>query len=89
MLEILVNNGRIQSCIIEAEKTAEIYEIIREGAYYGMQTFDQHLFALLTEGTISLKEGMRLSSKPADFRLMIQNAGLVATEQLASGRVGM
>jgi twitching motility protein PilT len=88
VLEILVNNGRVAGCIVDADKTSEIHEIIREGEYYGMQTFDQHLFRLLRDGVISLKEAMTMSSKPADFRLMVQNAGLVSVEQLMVARAG-
>ena len=35
--------------IADPEKTATIGELIKEGAYYGMQTFDQHLVALIRE----------------------------------------
>ena len=89
VLEVLVNTGRIQSCIIEPEKTSEIHQIVQEGEYYGMQTFDQHLFRQLRDGVVSLKEAMRMSSKPADFRLMVQNAGLVAPDAFQSVRAGV
>jgi twitching motility protein PilT len=89
ILEVLVNNGRIQTCIVDPEKTSEIYQIVQEGEYYGMQTFDQHLFRMLRDDVITLKEAMRMSSKPADFRLMVQNAGLVSTEAFNVTRVGV
>ena len=44
-LEIMIVNGRIQQCIIDPDKTGDIRQIIREGEYYGMQTFDQALVA--------------------------------------------
>ena len=89
ILEILVNNGRIQGCIVDPAKTSEIHQIVEEGEYYGMQTFDQHLFKLVQSGTVTLADAMHAASKPADFRLMIQNAGLFAPNQLAASRAGV
>src|SRR5438067_9923453 len=47
VLEVMVANGRIAQCIAEPEKGGEISEIIADGEYYGMQTFDQHLARLV------------------------------------------
>jgi len=44
-VEILVATGRIFDKIVNAEETHEIEQIIAEGEYYGMQTFDQSLLA--------------------------------------------
>ena len=38
-----VNTGRIADAITDPDKTSTITQLIGEGAYYGMQTFDQHL----------------------------------------------
>src|SRR6187431_1108540 len=43
--EVMVVTGRIQDLILNPEETGRITEVIAEGSYYGMQTFDQ---ALLT-----------------------------------------
>ena len=42
-LEILVNTGRVAERIIDEEKTSEIKDVVAEGGYYGMITFDQWL----------------------------------------------
>ena len=42
-------NGRIRQCIVDPERTAEIEQIVAEGEYYGMQTFDQSLANLLAK----------------------------------------
>ena len=80
VLEILVATGRVQDAITEPDRTNEISEIINEGEYYGMQTFDQHLFKLFREKIITIDEAMHVASKPADFRLALQNAGLIAAD---------
>ncbi len=40
-LEILINNGRIAERIADPDKTHEIKDVIADGAFYGMVTFDQ------------------------------------------------
>ena len=42
-VEILVATGRVFDKIVNADETHEIEQIIAEGEYYGMQTFDQSL----------------------------------------------
>ncbi len=50
-LEILVNTGRVAERIADEEKTSEIEEVVAEGGYYGMMTFDQALLAADPGGT--------------------------------------
>jgi twitching motility protein PilT len=76
-VEILVNTGRVAERIIDRDLTAEIPEVIRDGGYYGMQTFDQSLLSLVKAGTVSVEEAMRAASQPHDFQLMLQQVGLV------------
>ena len=51
--EILVVTGRVQDLILNPEETGKITEVIAEGEYYGMQTFDQALLGYVMEGRIS------------------------------------
>src|SRR5919108_5187289 len=41
--EILVMTGRVHDMILDPKLTGQLPEVIAEGSYYGMQTFDQHL----------------------------------------------
>ena len=77
-LEIMIINGRIQQCIIEPGK-GDITSIIREGEYYGMQTFDQALVSLLEQGTIDLRAATEAASNPHDLRVALQKRGLVGS----------
>jgi twitching motility protein PilT len=76
-VEVLVNTGRVVERITDPSQTAEIKEIIREGGYYGMQTFDQSLFGLVQSGGVTIEDAMTAASEPHDFQLMLQQAGLV------------
>ncbi|HUS62553.1 MAG TPA: PilT/PilU family type 4a pilus ATPase [Acidimicrobiales bacterium] len=77
-LEVMVANGRIQQCIIDPQKTAEILEIVADGEYYGMQTFDQALCKLIEAGTIDMRQAMLAASNPHDLKVMLQQRGLVS-----------
>ncbi|MGB0872591.1 MAG: hypothetical protein ACPGYP_05575, partial [Solirubrobacterales bacterium] len=48
---------------------------IGEGAYYGMQTFDQALLTHLKAGNISMEEAMKAATSPNDFKLMVAAGG--------------
>jgi twitching motility protein PilT len=75
-LEVMVNNGRTAERILKPELTAEIQDVIAESGYYGMQTFDQALLALVKDSVIAIDDAMEASSSPHDFGLMLQQAGL-------------
>ncbi len=76
-LEIMVVNGRIQQTIIDPARGTDILQVIREGEYYGMQTFDQALVNLLEQGVIDLRAATQASSNPHDLRVALQQRGLV------------
>ena len=71
-IEVLVATGRVFDKIAAPEETHEIEEIIAEGEYYGMQTFDQSLLALYERGLIELRDALAASTRPHDLRLMIE-----------------
>jgi twitching motility protein PilT len=77
-LEILVNNGRIAERIVDPERTAEIKEVIAEGGYYGMSTFDQSLLTLVRDGKVTVDAAMKAVSSQHDFVLAMQQAGMEA-----------
>jgi twitching motility protein PilT len=69
--EILVNTGRVHDMILDPKMTGHIHEVIKEGEFYGMQTFDQHLLKHLQAGRVELEEAMRVATHPHDFKLMV------------------
>ncbi len=75
-LEILVNTGRVAERIADEEKTSEIEEVVAEGGYYGMLTFDQALLHLIQEGRVSVDDAMQAVSSVHDFELALQQAGI-------------
>ncbi|HET9722496.1 MAG TPA: type IV pilus twitching motility protein PilT [Actinomycetota bacterium] len=74
--EILVNTGRVAERIADEERTAEIHDVIAEGGFYGMMTFDQSLLALVQAGTVTVEHALTASSSPHDLQLHLQQAGV-------------
>jgi len=80
-VEIMISTARIRDCIVDKEKTQEIYEAISGGhATYHMQTFDQSLMSLLKRDLITYEEALRHSSNPDDFALRVK--GILATSDM-------
>lgn len=77
-MEVCVNTGRIADAVADSDKTSTIADLIKEGGYYGMQTFDQHLVALLRDGVITLDAAMAASTSPHDLAVELRRLGLVA-----------
>jgi len=75
-IEVMINNGRIADRIMDSSRTSEIREIIADGDFYGMQTFDQSLLGLVRGEQVTVDEALRASSQPHDFMLMLEQAGL-------------
>jgi twitching motility protein PilT len=74
-VEVLVTTGRARDMITNPDETGRLHEIIRDGEYYGMQTFDQSLFDHVQKGRVSLDEAIQHASSPHDFKLML-DAGM-------------
>jgi len=71
--EIMRVTPYIRDCIENKEKTKLIREAISQGtSQYGMQTFDQSIYALYQKEKISLDEALRRASNPDEFKLKIQ-----------------
>jgi twitching motility protein PilT len=77
-MEICVNTGRVAEAIADPDKTGTIRELVADGAFYGMQTFDQHLVQLYRENAVTLDAALAASTAPHDLRVELRRQGLVA-----------
>jgi twitching motility protein PilT len=78
VMEIAVNTPRIADAIADAEQSATIPQLIAEGGYYGMQTFDQHLVAFVRDGVVTHEAALAASTSPHDLTVALRRLGLVA-----------
>jgi twitching motility protein PilT len=76
--EICVNTGRVSDAIVDGEAAASISELVADGAYYGMQTFDQHLVTLVRDGVVLLDDALAAATAPHDLTVELRRLGIVA-----------
>jgi len=73
--EVLRMTGRVRDMIMDPTRTGALGEVLSEGEYYGMQTFDQALFNHYQAGRIALEDAMRTATSPHDFKLLVNADG--------------
>jgi twitching motility protein PilT len=73
--EVLRMTGRVRDLIVDPRQQGGLSEVIAEGSYYGMQTFDQALFAHVKAGRVTVDDAMRAASSPHDFKLLLAADG--------------
>ena len=69
--DLLLNTPAMQDLIFKGE-LLEIRDLMARSGSNGMQTFDQNLFNLYTQGQIELSEALRQAFSANDLRLRIQ-----------------
>lgn len=69
--DLLLNTPTMQDLIFKGE-LLEIRDLMARSGSNGMQTFDQNLFNLYTQGQIELSEALRQAVSANDLRLRIQ-----------------
>jgi twitching motility protein PilT len=77
--EIFRMTGRARDMILDPEQTGRLREVITEGEYYGMQTFDQALLHHYQAGRVSMEDALRVATSPHDFRLLVSAEGRTST----------
>jgi hypothetical protein len=70
---VLINTAAVRDNIRDMEMTLNIPELIKDGTVqYGMQSFDQSLMQLYSQGAISYESAMFYATSPAEFALRVQ-----------------
>jgi twitching motility protein PilT len=77
--EILRMTGRVRDMIMDHTQTGRLTEVVSEGAYYGMQTFDQALFDHVKAGRVDVDQALRAATSPHDFKLLLAADGRKGT----------
>ncbi len=71
--EVLIATATIRECILDPDRTAEIFELIEEGREtYGSQSFDQHLMELVANGIVEYEVAKAAANNPSDFELKVK-----------------
>jgi twitching motility protein PilT len=77
--EIMRMTGRARDMIMNPDETGRLREVITEGEYYGMQTFDQALLRHFEAGRISMEDALQAATSPHDFKLLVASHGRTST----------
>lgn len=73
--EVMVMTGRVHDIIIDSTQSGRLTDVIAEGSYYGMHTFDQELCELVLAGTVTIDDAVRHASRPTDLELLVRSGG--------------
>ncbi len=73
--EVLRMTGRVRDMIMNPDETGRLPDVISEGSFYGMQTFDQHLFEHLKAGRVDMDTAVQFATSPHDFKLLVAADG--------------
>jgi twitching motility protein PilT len=68
-VELLVGVESVRERLIDADRIDELHEQIAEGAFYGMQTFDQAITARYEAGEVSFSDALMHVTSPRDFKI--------------------
>jgi twitching motility protein PilT len=71
-VEVMVGTSRICDAIANPDDTGTIHDAISEGAYYGMQSFDQSLLQLVLDKAVTIEEAMLCASSKQNFALLLE-----------------
>ncbi len=81
-VEVLISTAFIKDCIVDKDKTHLIQQAIAQGtSQYGMQTFDQSIFNMYSQGKVSLEEALKWATNVDEFKLKVQ--GVSTTSEMS------
>ena len=78
-VEVLVGTAKVTDCIADPSRMLELDQVLADGQYHGMQTLQQALVELVTDGLVSLQDALTTSTRPEDLRIALAAAGVSST----------
>ncbi|MCC7391489.1 PilT/PilU family type 4a pilus ATPase, partial [Candidatus Sumerlaeota bacterium] len=81
--EILVGTPLIKKMLHEG-KTMELLPAIQEGEHWGMQSFNQALFKLISEDLVTTETAMSYATSPEELKLLVE--GITSGTRLTDAR---
>jgi twitching motility protein PilT len=76
--EVLVHTERVFDRIADPAQTHTLIDVIEEGQYYGMVSFDQAIMELYRRNEVTFQDALSHATSPTDFKLRAQNMGLMS-----------
>ncbi len=83
--EVLKNTLRVKDLILQGESADKtFYNVLEQGATYGMQTFDQHFLALYGQGLVTEETALLSASDRSRLGQMIDRAKALRGDKATS-----
>ncbi|HMO12382.1 MAG TPA: PilT/PilU family type 4a pilus ATPase, partial [Actinotalea sp.] len=76
VVEVMVNTGRTAEAIVDPSENPPLVDLIAEGGFAKMQTFDQHLLQLIRDDVIAYDDAIGVASNPHDLTVALRAAGI-------------
>ena len=83
-MEIMIGTSTVRECIKQEDKTEEIKQAVEEGSLHGMQTFDQHVVKLVSEGLLSREEALQAATRPHEVKIKLMQANYASGQPSAA-----
>jgi len=85
-VEVMVTTETVRNCIEDKDRAKTLRDVIAAGtSQYGMQTFDQSLYYLLSQGIITKDEALKRATNIGEFKLRL--GGVTSTSAAAQGKM--
>lgn len=75
VIEAAIGTPRVREAILDPERTGTLEEIVADGQFYGMTSFEQDAVRLVLSGDITAEEAEKVVSRPADLHVALRRAG--------------
>jgi twitching motility protein PilT len=75
VMEVGVATTRFAEAVADPEKTILLSEIVADGEYYGMKTFEQDAVRLVMAGRITVDEAEKVVSSASDLKVALRRSG--------------
>ena len=82
--EVLVSNVAVAEAITDGRGTGRLEQLMRDGDYYGMQTFDQAVARLYERGLIDRPAALEHASAGPEMRLELERIDRERAEPVAT-----
>ncbi len=83
-MEIMIGTSTVRECIKQEDKTEEIKQAVEEGSLHGMQTFDQHLVQLVSQGLLSREDALQSATRPHEVKIKLMQANFTSSHAAAA-----
>lgn len=73
--EVAISTERLRQALLDPDKLSTVHDILTEGEFYGMHSFEQDAVRLVLSGRIAPSEAEKVVQNAADLQVALRRAG--------------